>query len=194
MGVKRPDVAQAVKEGRSVDEAKPKSLAGDGETAKPRGRAAVYQSPIKEWSGGMWPEEVAVWEAIADKCREGVRPMTAVEAVGKLSTYKQLRKARHPVVTMLAQAWAEGRTALLATIRGAQTWQAAAWLLERQDPMEYAVDGSIRRTIIEWAQEAGLDVSTLNDVVRIVKRCQELEIDLGDLVEDEIKRREAELA
>lgn len=155
------------------------------------GRASTNSAPIKDWSGGMGPEEVAVWESIADKCREGIRPRTAAEAVGMLGTYKTHRGNRHPVVTMLANAWAEGRTALLSTIRAAQTWQAAAWLLERQEPMDYAVDGAIRRTILEWAQEAGLEVADLADLIRIVKEAKEMEISLWDVLEEAKSRARA---
>lgn len=175
MGAKRPDVAQAVKEGRS-------------------GRARINTSPVKSWSAGMTLEEAEKWEQVAENALKGVAPRFTIRALGLGPAYRDLRKKGHPAYLHILESWSQGITAILAEIRQETSWQAKMTLLERTEPMEFAVDGSIRRTIIEWAQEAGLDVSTLNDVVRIVKRCQELEIDLGDLVEDEIKRREAELA
>ena len=182
MGAKKQDAAKS--EVRP-DDVKPKS---------PFGRAAIKGSPVKSWSGGMTPDEASHWEQVAENARNGVAPRFTLRALGLTAAYRKLRTQGHPAYLYILEAWNQGIAAILAEIRQETSWQAKMTLLERTEPMEFAVDGSIRRTIIEWAQEAGLEVATLNDVVRIVKRCQELEIDLGDLVEDEIKRREADLA
>ena len=81
---------------------------------------------------------------------------------------------------------------LIAKIRDSDSWQAKAWLLERSNPMEFALDSSIRQAILNWAQESGLDVADLNDLIRVLKECVEHDIDLGAFVSDEIKRRESQ--
>ena len=172
---------------------------GDGQSKKPRnpsgkgGRRQTYLSPIKSWSGGLTAEEAEIWEVVAQAIREkGVRPSQAANAAGLGRAWKDHRHRRTPLYHHLNQCWQEAICDMIGEIRDADSWQAKAWILERSDPMEFALDGSIRRTILEWAQESGLDVATLSDLIRVLQQCRDAEIDLWDLVEAEIKRRESQ--
>ena len=166
---------------------KPRNPSGKG------GRRQTSLSPIKSWSGGLTAEETAAWEVVANAIKEkGVRPSQAANAAGMGRAWKDHRRRRTPLYDYLSQCWAAGCMALLAKIQESDSWQAQAWILERSQPMEFALDGSIRRTILEWAQESGLDVATLSDLIRVLQQCRDAEIDLWDLVEAEIKRRESQ--
>lgn len=146
------------------------------------GRRARNLSPIKNWSGGMSAKEVANWESIADKCREGVKPSIAAAALGYRQALQDLRRRQHPVVDMLEEAWAEGRQLLLEKIRVADSWQSASWMLERQDPMEFAVDSAIRGQLNELAQEAGFTSADLLDAVRMIQDAKESGVDLAEVL------------
>lgn len=170
--------------GRAVGAGKPRNPSGKG------GRRQTYLSPIKSWSGGLTAEETAVWEMVANAIREkGVRPSHAANAAGMGRAWKDHRRRRTPLYYYLCQCWSQACADMIGQIREAESWQAKAWILERSDPMEFAVDGSIRRTIVSWAQESGLDVADLSDLIRVLKKCRDAEIDLWDLVEAEIKLR-----
>ena len=171
----------------------------DDQSKKPRnpsgkgGRRQTYLSPIKSWSGGLTAEEAEAWEVVAQAVRErGIKPSQAAQAAGKGRAWIDHRRRRTPLYDYLSQCWAAGCMALLAKIQESDSWQAQAWILERSHPMEFALDGSIRRTILEWAQESGMDVATLSDLIRVLQQCRDAEIDLWDLVEAEIKRRESQ--
>jgi len=93
---------------------------------------------------------------------------------------------------MLLAASDEGVENQLARVMIAPHWQAAAWMLERTRPEEYALDSSIRQAVLNWAQESGMDVADLNDLIRLVKVCAEKEIDLGAFVTEELAKRDRE--
>jgi len=172
----------------------------DGQSSKPRnpsgkgGRRQTSLSPIKSWSGGLTAEETAVWETVANAIREkGVRPSHAANAAGLGRAWKDHRRRRTPLYHHLNQRWNEAICDLIGEIRKVDSWQAQAWLLERSAPMDFALDSSIRRTILEWAQESGLEVATLNDLIRVLKTCRDMEIDLAEMVEEEVKRRDSSI-
>jgi len=165
-------------------EAKKKKLDGRAARAK--------TSPIKEWSGGMSESETAVWQAIIDKVRLGVPPRTAAGAAKKANCYDHHKRNRTPLYLTLLAASEEGVENQLARVMISPHWQAAAWMLERTRPEEYALDSSIRQAVLNWAQESGLDVADLNDLIRLVKLCAEKEIDLGAYVTEELAKRDRE--
>jgi 6-phosphogluconolactonase/glucosamine-6-phosphate isomerase/deaminase len=76
----------------------------------------------------------------------------------------------------------QARAALLSKIKVADTWQAAAWLLERQDALEFAVDSAIRGQLNELAQEAGFTNADLLDAVRIINDAKDSGIDIAVLI------------
>lgn len=164
----------------------PRNATGKG------GRAQTNLAPIKEWSGGLSEAEVVKWESVALVVRTGTPPAMAVGPLGMRASYQWHRSRKTGVYRMLMDAWDEGSIKNLDKIKQADSWQAAAWLLERCRPMDFAVDGSIRRTILELAQEAGLDVADINDLIRLVKSCAEKEIDLGAFVTEEMAKRDRE--
>ncbi len=168
------------------------SKKGRGKLAETVGRARIKLNPIKSWSGGLSEAEVAKWEAVASIVRSGTPATMAVGPLGMRASYQYHRSRKSGVYQMLMDAWDEGSIKSLDKIKQADSWQAAAWLLERCRPMDFAVDGSIRRTILELAQEAGLDVADINDLIRLVKSCAEKEIDLGAYVTEELSKRDRE--
>ena len=169
---------------------------GDGQSRKAQnpsgkgGRRQTKLSPIKEWSGGLTAAEAVAWEVVASAIREkGVRPSHAANAAGMGRAWKDHRQRRTPLYHHLNDCWSQACADMVGQIREAESWQAKAWILERSDPMEYAVDGSIRSTIVSWAQESGIPVADLYDLIRWLVSCREHEIDLGDLVEREIQQK-----
>ena len=168
---------------------KPRNPSGKG------GRRQTYLSPIKSWSGGLTEEETAIWEMVANAIREkGVRPSQAANAAGMGRAWKDHRRRRTPLYHHLNQCWHEAICDLIGEIRKADSWQAQAWILERSAPMDFALDSAIRRAILEWAQESGLDVADLNDLIRVLKTCRDMEIDLAEMVEEEVKRRDSSVS
>ena len=130
----------------------------------------------------MTLDEVTKWETIANKCREGIKPTIAADALGLKSTYLKHRRELHPVAYFINSAWAEGQIALLDKIKGADSWQAAAWMAERQNPMEFAVDSAIRGQLNELAQEAGFTSADLLDAVRMIQDAKESGVDLAEVL------------
>lgn len=146
------------------------------------GRAKINLSPIKNWSGGMSESEVKVWEAIAEKCRSGVKPSIAAAALGMKAAYFDLRRRKHPAFEMLEEAKAEGIQVMLGQIRLSGSWQALMTLLERQYPMEFAVDSAIRGQLNELAQEAGFTNADLLDAVRMIQDAKDSGVDLAEVL------------
>lgn len=155
------------------------------------GRALVKLNPEKEWSEGLSTAEVEKWESVAETCRTGIKPLAAADAVGARSSWCEHQRKRDGLSRYIISAYGEGCRMLLSKIAAAQSWQAQAWMLERQMPEEYALDSSIRQAVLGWAQESGMDVADLNDLIRLVKLCAEKEIDLGAFVTEELAKREA---
>jgi hypothetical protein len=130
----------------------------------------------------MSKDEVTVWETIAQKCREGIKPTIAADALGLKSTYLKYRRELHPVAHFINSAWAEGQMALLDKIRGADSWQAAAWMAERQNPEEFAIDSAIRGVLTQAANEAGFATADFMDAVRMIQDARESGVDLAEVL------------
>jgi len=151
------------------------------------GRAAIKLSPIKEWSGGLSEHEVEAWEAIADEIRTGTPPSVACGAMERLGSWAHHRRHKTSLYYYLLAAWDEGTKANLAKVKRAESWQAAAWLLERTKPEMFAVDSAIRNQLNMMAGEAGFPVPDLMDAVRIIREAQDSGIDVHAVLKQAIE-------
>lgn len=148
--------------------------------------------PPRPWSGIMSKEEAACWEQIMFKVAQGTPPRAACSAAGFLEPWMWHRRTRSPLFHEMMRAADQGIEFHLNRIQQSSDWRSSAWVLERTRPEEFASDSSIRQCILGWAQDTGMDVADLNDLVRMLKVCHDLDIDLGALVDDAIAKKNAE--